>query len=156
MSSWSSAMHFVSETSIIIVSVMHRLTTTAKLDSSPHLIYLRHRTLWRLKPKPNTYEGDPSLSVGSFDCGGQNQNSELDSIMGRGRKAPIHKKSGTNLVSPTATLGSLLLLSGCACQSSWPPLAPYVSRKIYTFIQVSSFKKSVHIETHTPSQNQTF
>lgn len=104
MSSWSSAMHFVSETSIIIVSVMHRLTMTAKLDSSPHLIYSRHRTLQRLKPKPNTYEGDPSLSVGSFDCGGQNQNSELHSIMGKGRKAPIHKKSGTNLVSTTATL----------------------------------------------------
>lgn len=37
-------MHFVSETSNIIVSVMHRLTMAAKLDSSLHLIYLRHLT----------------------------------------------------------------------------------------------------------------
>lgn len=103
-------MHFVSETSIIAVTVMHRLATAVKLDSSLHFFYLRHLTLKDSKQNPNTCERDPTLAVGFFSCGGQNQNSELDSTVGSGRKAPIHEKCGTTLVSTTATLWA-----ACCC-----------------------------------------
>lgn len=99
-----------------------------------------------------TYERHASPSVGSFSCGGQNQNSELNIIVGSGRKAPIHEKPGASFVSTTATLWAASCCYRAMLFRAYELLlASHASRKICTYIQVSNFKKSVCIEVHTPS-----